>query len=82
VLRLDRTVVKCDEGAAAEHPRKGPTIETVERLAAILEVSLDRELEDRFYNAFGYASPRQLAAVKSYLEQKEVEEDELPPTGQ
>src|SRR5216684_86398 len=59
--------------AVQEQTRKGPTLETVKRLAEALEVSLDSGLEDRFYNAFNYASPGQLAAVKSYLEQKESE---------
>jgi len=58
--------------AVKEDTPKGPTLETVRRLAETLEVSLDGELEDRFYNAFNYASPRQLAAVKSYVEQHEL----------
>ena len=57
----------------AEHTRKGPTIETVKKLAETLEVALNSVLEDRFYNAFGYASPRQTTSVKSYVEQKEAE---------
>jgi len=68
--------------AAAENPRRGPTIQTVRKLAETLEVALDRELEDRFYNAFGYSSPRQEAEVQAYVERKEAEEHELPPAGQ
>lgn len=65
--------------AVQEQTRNGPTHTTVQRLAEALEVSLDRELEDRFYNAFGYASPRQLAAVEPYVEQQEAEGTERPP---
>jgi transcriptional regulator with XRE-family HTH domain len=63
--------------AVQERTRKGPTLETVKRLADTLEVSLDGELEDRFFNAFGYASPRQLAAVKPYIERQELASDAL-----
>ena len=59
--------------AVKENAPKGPTLETVKRLTEALEVTLDSELEDRFYNAFNYASPRQLAEVKPYVEQKEAE---------
>lgn len=58
--------------AVQEHP-KGPTLETVKRLAETLGVAQDSELEDRFYNAFGYASPGQLAAVQPYVEQRETD---------
>jgi hypothetical protein len=51
--------------------KRGPTLETVKRLAQTLEVALDRELEDKFYNAFGYASPGQLRDVEPYVEQNE-----------
>ena len=56
-----------------------PTLETVQTLATALEVALDPELEDRFYNAFHYASPRQLAAAASYVEQQEAQGTEHPP---
>ena len=62
--------------AVAAHPKEGPTRETVKRLADALEVALDSELEDHFWNAFGYASPRQLAAAQSYVEQVEQQEKE------
>ena len=57
-----------------------PTLETVQKLANALNVAADPELEDRFYNAFHYASPRQLAAVKPYVEQQEAEEEGHLPT--
>jgi transcriptional regulator with XRE-family HTH domain len=60
--------------AVQERTRKGPTLETVKKLAEALEVSLDRELEDRFFNAFGYASPSQVASVRSYVEQQKEAE--------
>ena len=59
--------------AVQEQTRKGPTWETVKRLAETLEVARDSELEERFYNAFNYASPGQHDAVEPYLEQKEAE---------
>lgn len=52
--------------------KTGPTIQTVRKLATTLKVELDPSLEDSFYNAFGYASPRQLAAAQTYVEQKET----------
>src|SRR2546423_434889 len=57
-----------------------PTLETVQKLAQALEVASDPELEDRFYNAFRYASPRQLAAVEPYVEQQEAQEEGHLPT--
>ena len=60
--------------AVGDNPRRGPTLTTVKKLAETLEVSVDSELEDRFYNAFGYASPRQLAEIQPYVEHKEGED--------
>ena len=54
--------------------KMGPTIQTVKKLADTLKVELDPDLEDSFYNAFGYASPRQLAAARTYVEQQETAE--------
>jgi len=52
-----------------------PKIETVERMAATLEVDTDPELEDAFYNGFNHASPRQRTHVRVYVEQRESKSD-------
>jgi transcriptional regulator with XRE-family HTH domain len=58
--------------AAEYDPESGkgsqPTLKTVRKLAETLEVSTNPEFEDTFYNAFLYASPRQLSQVRHYVE--------------
>jgi hypothetical protein len=67
--------------AVAPSPKKGPTRETVMKLAETLEVALDGALEDSFWNAFGYASPRQMAAAQSHVDQAERRESEESQAG-
>ena len=58
--------------AAQSNDPQQPKLETVIKWAQVLEVALDPEFEDKFYNSFGYASPRQLAAVEPYVERQEA----------
>jgi transcriptional regulator with XRE-family HTH domain len=60
--------------AIREEKTQRPKIETVRRLAEVLEIASDPELEDRFYNALGYPSPRQEAETLAYVEHVEAEE--------
>ncbi|MHB8596762.1 MAG: hypothetical protein ACYDER_08125 [Ktedonobacteraceae bacterium] len=47
--------------------KKQPQLLTVKRMAQTLELALAPELETLFYNAFGYASPAQIAQVEAYF---------------
>lgn len=46
-----------------------PTLQTVQKLARTLGIQDDPMLENNFYNAFGYASPHQVASVEAYVAQ-------------
>lgn len=61
--------------AAQSNDPQQPKYETVVKWARALEVALDLEFEDKFYNAFGYASPRQQASVEPYVVQLEQQEE-------
>ncbi len=49
--------------------RHQPTLQTVQKLAMTLAIETDPLLENNFYNAFGYASPHQVASVEAYVAQ-------------
>ena len=53
-----------------EDVKHQPKLETVKKLARTLGIETDPVLENSFYNAFGYASPRQIATVETYVTQQ------------
>lgn len=55
----------------SEEAKHQPTLQTVQKLARTLGIQVDPLLENNFYNAFGYASPHQVASVEAYVSQKE-----------
>ncbi len=67
LFRALKYQVQADESGA----KKQPTLPTVKRMAQTLDLALAPELETLFYNAFGYASPQQIAQVEAYFAQQQ-----------
>jgi hypothetical protein len=63
IFRALKYQAQSDENGA----KKQPTLPTVKRMAQALELATNPELETLFYNAFGYASPAQIAHVEAYF---------------
>ena len=63
IFRALKYQAQSDENGA----KKQPTLPTVKRMAQTLELATDPGLETLFYNAFGYASPAQIANVEAYF---------------